>query len=76
MAHPAGLEDESPGIPYLYEPGARAPDLELEENTVMCFECYAGKEGAGFGVKLEDQVLITREGCERRCLFPYDEKLL
>ena len=76
MAHPAGLEDESPGIPYLYEPGARAPDLELEENTVMCFECYAGKEGAGFGVKLEDQVLITRQGCERLCLFPYDEKLL
>ena len=76
MAHPAGLEDESPGIPYLYEPGATAPELELEENTVMCFECYAGKEGEDFGVKLEDQVLITGDGCERLCLFPYDEKLL
>jgi Xaa-Pro aminopeptidase len=76
MAHPAGLEDESPGIPYLYDPGATAPDLELEENTVLCFECYAGKEGAPYGVKLEDQVLITRDGCERLCAFPYEEKLL
>lgn len=76
MAHPAGLEDESPGIPYLYEAGATAPDLEIEENTVLCFECYAGKEGAPFGVKLEDQVLITKDGCERLCTYPYEEKLL
>ena len=76
MAHPAGLEDESPGIPYLYDPGASAPDLELEENTVLCFECYAGKEGAPFGVKLEDQVLITATGCERLCTFGYEPKLL
>jgi len=76
MAHPVGLEDESPGIPYLYEPGARAPDLEIEENTVLCFECYAGREGAPFGVKLEDQVLITRDGCERLCAFPFESKLL
>ena len=26
---------------------------------VLTFECYAGKEGAHFGVKLEDQVVIT-----------------
>ncbi len=76
MAHPAGLEDESPGIPYLYEPGARAPDLEIEAGTVLCLECYAGKEGAAFGVKLEDQVLITESGCERLCTYPYEEKLL
>ena len=37
---------------------------------------YAGKVGAPFGVKLEDQVVVTASGCELLCTYPYDAKLL
>jgi Xaa-Pro aminopeptidase len=79
MVHQAGLEDEGPGIPYPDDdrgPRRIMPERELKENMVLCLECYAGKEGAPFGVKLEDQVLVTADGAELLCTYPYDAKLL
>ena len=79
MVHGAGLEDEGPTILYPedYERlGQQLPDREIEENMVLCLECYAGEVGAPFGVKLEDQVLVTKDGAELLCTYPYDEKLL
>ena len=79
MVHQAGLEDEGPGIPYPDDergPRRIMPERELRENMVLCLECYAGKEGAPFGVKLEDQVLVTRDGAALLCTYPYDAKLL
>jgi Xaa-Pro aminopeptidase len=32
--------------------------------------------GGTTGVKLEDQVIVTGDGCELRCRYPYDERLL
>jgi Xaa-Pro aminopeptidase len=32
--------------------------------------------GAPFGVKLEDQVLVTSTGARLICTYPYDTKLL
>jgi Xaa-Pro aminopeptidase len=79
MVHQAGLEDEGPGIPYPDDdrgPRRIMPERELKENMVLCLECYAGKVGAPFGVKLEDQVLVTRDGAALLCTYPYDAKLL
>jgi len=79
MVHQAGLEDEGPGIPYPDDdrgPRRIMPERELKENMVLCLECYAGKVGAPFGVKLEDQVLVTRDGAQLLCTYPYDAKLL
>ena len=79
MAHQAGLEDEGPGIPYLYDDGVGTkamPERELQENMVWSLECYAGKEGAPYGVKLEDQVLLTRGGALPLMTYPFDAKLL
>jgi Xaa-Pro aminopeptidase len=76
MVHQAGLEDEGPGIPYLDVPGAVAPRRVLKENMVLCLECYAGKPGAAFGVKLEDQVVVTANGAKLLCSYPFDAKLL
>jgi Xaa-Pro aminopeptidase len=79
MVHQAGLEDEGPGIPYPDDtrgPRRIMPQRELKENMVLCLECYAGKVGAPFGVKLEDQVRVTRNGPELICAYPYDSKLL
>ena len=79
MVHQAGLEDEGPGIPYPDDdrgPRRIMPARELKENMVLCLECYAGKVGAPFGVKLEDQVLVTRDGARLICTYPYEAKLL
>ena len=79
MVHQAGLEDEGPGIPYVDDdrgPRRILPQRELKENMVLNLECYAGKVGAPFGVKLEDQVVVTASGCELLCTYPYDAKLL
>jgi Xaa-Pro aminopeptidase len=79
MVHQAGLEDEGPGIPYPDDdrgPRRIMPERELKENMVLCLECYAGQVGAPFGVKLEDQVVVTRDGARLLCTYPYDAKLL
>jgi Xaa-Pro aminopeptidase len=79
MAHQAGLEDEGPGIPYVDDdrgPRRILPDREIKPGMVLCLECYAGRSGAPFGVKLEDQVLVTEAGAELLCTYPYDAKLL
>ena len=77
MAHQAGLEDEGPGIPY---PGdsrrGTAPDRVIQENMVFCLECYAGKDGESYGVKLEDQVLVTKQGAIALNTYPFERKLL
>jgi Xaa-Pro aminopeptidase len=75
MAHTVGLEDgDGPGIPYPdLEP---VPEREFKENMVMNFECYAGAVGAPFGVKLEDQILVTEHGAELLVTYPYEAKLL
>mgnify|MGYP003310460872 FL=1 len=43
---------------------------------VFCLECYAGKDGAPYRVKLEDQVLVTKDGAIPLSTYPFEEKLL
>ena len=80
MAHQAGLEDEGPGIPYPDDDRKGEPssylDRKIQENMVFCLECYAGKGGAPYGVKLEDQVLVTKDGAIPLSTYPFEEKLL
>ena len=80
MAHQAGLEDEGPGIPYPDDDRKGEPSSylgrKIQENMVFCLECYAGKDGAPYGVKLEDQVLVTKDGAIPLSTYPFEEKLL
>jgi Xaa-Pro aminopeptidase len=79
MVHQAGLEDEGPGIPYPDDdrgPRRIMPKRELKENMVLCLECYAGQSGAPFGVKLEDQIVVTATGAALLSTFPFEAKLL
>ncbi len=75
MVHGAGLEDESPTV---YYPGQadNPTDVIIEPNMALCFECYIGEVGGHYGVKLEDQVLVTETGAEPLCTYPYDAVLL
>jgi Xaa-Pro aminopeptidase len=77
MAHQAGLEDEGPGIPYPQDMRDDSPAARvIQENMVLCLECYAGKDGAPYGVKLEDQVLVTKDGAVALNTYPFEKKLL
>jgi Xaa-Pro aminopeptidase len=54
----------------------KIPDRMIQENMIFCLECYAGKDGALYGVKLEDQVLVTRTGAVSLNTYPFEKKLL
>jgi len=42
----------------------------------ISLESYVGAEGGYEGVKLEQQVLITQDGCQLMSPFPYEDTLL
>ena len=75
LVHGAGLEDEGPII-YYPDQCENPNDEYFQENMSLCFECYVGAPGGAFGVKLEDQVLLTANGAELLSTFPYDAALL
>ncbi|MFQ5873374.1 MAG: M24 family metallopeptidase, partial [Dehalococcoidia bacterium] len=66
MGHGAGMSDEWPALLHAdwkrsgcgNDPGC------LEENMVMVLEAYAGKVGGHEGVKLGEQMIITKDGPE------------
>jgi Xaa-Pro aminopeptidase len=79
LGHQAGLEVEGPDIPYPDEAEswtAALAERTLRPGLVLSLQCYAGAVGGSTGVKLEDQVIVTRDGCELMCRYPYDERLL
>jgi Xaa-Pro dipeptidase len=75
LAHQAGLEDEGPSIAYAEDPQPNG-DRVLKENSVICLEAYVGEVGGRDGVKLEDQLLLTRDGARTLIPYPYCERLL
>ena len=64
LGHGVGLAvHEGPGM-------SRGPDV-LREGDVITVEPGCYKQGYG-GVRLEDLVLVTKDGCEKLTDFPYD----
>ena len=51
-------------------------DRTIQPNMILCGECCAGRVGASFGVKREDQLLVTDHGAEPICVHPYEQRLL
>jgi len=74
--HGVGLCDEYPAIRYPEDVAAAGYDGVLEPGMVLCPEVYVGEVGGSFGVKLEDQVLITEDGHETLSRAPFDDCLL
>ncbi len=74
--HGVGLCDEYPSIRYPEDVEEHGFDGVLEPGMVMTAEAYVGAVGGPYGVKLEDQVLITEDGPETLNHDPFDEKLL
>jgi Xaa-Pro aminopeptidase len=73
--HGVGLEEENPSLchPADAQPN---PDTPLEEGTALVVELYAGEVGGRDGVKLGDEVLVTRQGNRVLAPYPFSDRLL
>lgn len=50
--------------------------MRLEENMFLAMETYVGRPGERYGVRLEENLIVTETGCEVFSLYPHDEKLV
>jgi Xaa-Pro aminopeptidase len=76
LVHGAGLCGEYPYIPYPQDFARKGYDGLIEENMTLCVESFIGDEHGGEGVKLEQLVLITKNGPEPLTTFPFEDRLL
>jgi Xaa-Pro dipeptidase len=71
--HGLGLCDEAPAIYYREDYADTGYDGVFEEGMVMCVEALIGSKGGKECVKLEEQVLITADGCEQLTTYPLED---
>jgi Xaa-Pro aminopeptidase len=76
LSHAAGLDDEGPSAAFSDDPHPPNPDREIRPGMVLCLEAYFGAEDEPEGVKLEDQVEVTADGCRVQIPYPFSESLL
>ena len=72
LIHGVGLADEYPSIKHRHDFDRVGYDGVLQENMTLCVESYIGSEKSGEGVKLEEQVLITEQGCRLLTAYPME----
>jgi len=75
-AHGIGMCDEYPSIYYPMDWERTGFDGIIEENMTICVESYVGPVGEREGVKLEHQVLVTKQGPIVLSTFPFEEDFL
>ena len=76
LAHGIGLCDEYPSIRYPEDVEAHGYGGTVEVGMTLCVEAYIGAVGEREGVKLEEQVVITEEGCESLSNYAYEADML
>lgn len=76
LAHGVGMTGEYPYIFHRQDFPDSGYDGALQPMMTLCVESYVGGRNDREGVKLEEQVLITGQGCELLSTFPYEESLL
>ena len=72
IIHGVGLADEYPSIKHLSDYAEKGYDGMIAENMTLCVESYIGSEKSGEGVKLEEQVLVTKEGVRQLTRYPME----
>ena len=72
LIHGVGLADEYPGIKHVDKLELAGYEGTIEENMTLCVESYIGSEKGGEGVKLEEQVLITKAGAKILTRYPME----
>lgn len=74
IGHGLGLiVHETPSIVDTY---SKACPTEIKENMYIALETYAGDPESEQGVRLEENLQVTRDGYEIFSRYPFDEKML
>ena len=76
LSHAAGLDDEGPSAAFPDDPNPPNPEREIKPGMVLCLEAYFGAEDEPEGVKLEDQVEVTADGCRVQIPYAFSDVLL
>ena len=76
VAHGIGLCDEYPSIYYPEDWDEIGYDGVIEENMTICIESLIGTQGGRESIKLEEQVLITKDGAKTLSTFPFEDDWL
>lgn len=76
MVHGVGLVDEYPSVAYAEDFTDWGYEGVFQENMVVSVESYIGEVGGREGVKLEQQVLITRTGAVPLSATPFEDALV
>jgi len=76
VLHGVGLADEYPAIKHDVDYARSGYDGIFREGMTVCVESFIGVEGGKEGVKLEEQVLITKDGIEMLSSYPLEESWL
>jgi Xaa-Pro aminopeptidase len=59
--------------PFFSYPASKAAPVKLEEGMVLAIENWTGKRGGKFGVRLEENVAVTKDGYDLLTAFPVNE---
>ena len=73
MGHGVGLSlHDRPFIQLaLQKQNPNLPPVELKEGMVIALETWYGRPGSRDGVRLEDMVVVTKDGYDLLCPFPH-----
>jgi len=72
LFHGVGQCDEWPDVYFPHAWEAWGQQYALEPGVVMTVEAFVGSRDGGQGVKLEEQVVITEDGCDLIAHYPLD----
>ncbi|MEP9324922.1 M24 family metallopeptidase [Paraburkholderia phymatum] len=63
IAHGIGMVDEYPSVAHQVDWASGGYGGRFEAGMTLCVESYIGADGGAQGVKLEQQVVLTENGC-------------
>ena len=73
LGHGLGISlHESPTM-FFAQPGRNGADNVFKEGMVLAVETWAGKRGGSFGVRLEEDIVVTKDGYELLTHWPVDQ---
>jgi Xaa-Pro aminopeptidase len=59
--------------PFFTYPTSKANPVKLEEGMVLAVENWTGERDGKFGIRLEENVAVTKDGYDLLTLYPVDE---
>lgn len=59
-------------LPHISLPLARANPVKLEEGMVIALETWTGKKGGKDAVRLEEEMVVTKDGYDLLTKWPID----